>query len=406
MRENLAVLREPEYRKLFTGQAASLLGDGMVNVALAFAVIGLGGGAAAVGLVFAVRTVPLVACLLVGGVVADRISRRAVMVAADVTRLASQGAIAALLITDHASIAALAVLSGVTGAATGFFNPASVGLLPEVVAPERLQQANGLRATAQATGEILGPVIAGVLVSTAGAGWALAIDAATFAISAVFLGRILMPERAVREHSTFFEDLREGWSTFRAMTWVWAFVAGAAIGNTLWGAWSVIGPVVAEADLGGAATWGAILAAMGAGGLVGGLTAIRVRPWRPLVAATLSVPVFALPLAFLAAGAPAPLLGAAALLSGAAMMFGNTVWESTLQRHAPPASLSRLSAYDWFGSLAFRPLGLAIWGPVAAAAGYSTSLWIAFVLLIASALAVLAVNDVRRLTDATRVPAG
>src|SRR3954452_12891952 len=100
MRENLAGLREPEYRKLFAGQAASLLGDGMVNVALAFAVIGLGGGAAAVGLVFAARTVPLVACLLVGGVMADRISRRAVMLSADLTRVVSQGAIAALLIAD------------------------------------------------------------------------------------------------------------------------------------------------------------------------------------------------------------------------------------------------------------------------------------------------------------------
>jgi predicted MFS family arabinose efflux permease len=403
MRENLAVLREPEYRKLFAGQAASLLGDGMVNVALAFAVIGLGGGAAAIGLVFAVRTVPLVACLLVGGVIADRISRRAVMIAADVTRLASQGAIAALLIADHGSIGALAVLSGITGAATGFFNPAATGLLPEVVHPERLQQANGLRATAQATGEILGPVVAGVLVSTAGAGWALAIDAGTFAVSAVFLGRLRLPERAQREHSTFFEDLREGWSTFRAMNWVWAFVAGAAIGNMLWGAWSVIGPVVADRDLGGAATWGAILAAMGAGGLLGGVIAIRTRPHRPLVAATLSVPVFSLPLAFLAAGASAGLLGAAAFLSGVAMMYGNAVWESTLQRHVPPTALSRLSAYDWFGSLAFRPLGLAVWGPVAAAAGVSTSLWIAFALLIASGLAVLLVQDVRTLTQSTPV---
>src|SRR4051794_18164359 len=113
MRQSLAVLREPEYRKLFAGQAASLLGGGVVNVALAFAVIGLGGGAADVGLVFAVRTVPLVACLLIGGVVADRISRRSVMIVADLMRVLSQGAIAALLIADSASVATLAILSGV-----------------------------------------------------------------------------------------------------------------------------------------------------------------------------------------------------------------------------------------------------------------------------------------------------
>lgn len=403
MREHLAVLREPEFRKLFTGQAASLLGDGMVNVALAFAVIGLGGGASAVGLVFAARTVMLVGCLLVGGVIADRVSRRAVMIAADVTRLASQGVIAALLITGGGSVAALALLSGITGAATGFFNPAATGLLPEVVAPERLQQANGLRAVAQSTGEIAGPVVAGALVATAGAGWALAIDAGTFAVSVAFLGRLRTAAREVREHSTFFEDLRDGWSTFRAMTWVWTFVAGAAVGNLLWSAWFAIGPVVADRELGGAAAWGAVLAAMGAGGLVGGLIAIRSHLKRPLVAATLAVPPFSLPLAFLAAGAPAELLALAAFVAGAAMMFANSVWESTLQRHAPPASLSRLSAYDWFGSSVFRPIGFAVWGSVAAAAGVSTSLWIAFALLIVSAMAVLAVNDIRRLTDATPV---
>ena len=139
------VLRQREYRLLFCGYAASLLGDGMVNVALAFAVLGLGGSASELGLVLAGRTFALVACLLAGGVVADRVSRRSVMVAADVTRLLSQGVLAALLIAGHPPIAAIVLLTAVTGAATGFFNPASTGLLPLVVEPAQLQQANGLR---------------------------------------------------------------------------------------------------------------------------------------------------------------------------------------------------------------------------------------------------------------------
>jgi Major Facilitator Superfamily len=394
--ESLAVLREREFRLLFGGQAVSLLGDGMVNVALAFAVLHLGGSASEVGLVFAARMLPLVACLLVGGVVADRASRRAVMVAADVMRLASQGLMAALLIAGVAEVWTLAVLAGITGAASGFFNPASTGLLP-VVGPALLQQANGLRATAMAVGEILGPATAGLLVASAGAGWALTLDAATFAVSAVFLARLRLPPGAAREATPFLADLRDGWHAFRSRTWVWTFVASAALGNLLFGAWHVLGPVVAQRDLGGPAAWGLIVAAMGAGGLVGGLLAIRLRPRRPLVLATLTVSLFSLPLALLAAGVPAAPLALTALFSGAGLMLSNSVWESTLQRHIPAESLSRVSAYDWFGSMAFSPLGLALWGPVSALVGVDVSLWLAFALQVVSTLALLAVRDIRRL---------
>jgi predicted MFS family arabinose efflux permease len=340
---------------------------------------------------------PLLASLLAGGVIADRTSPRAVMVAADLTRVASQGATATLLITGGAAVWSLAALAGLTGAATGFFNPASTGLLPAVVAPEHLQRANGLRATAMAGGEIVGPVVAGILVATVGVGWAMAIDAGTFAASAGFLARLRLPARLARDPVSFFGDLREGWHAFRARTWVWAFVAAVAVVNTLWGAWSILGPVVAKRDLGGAAAWGTILAAMGAGGLAGGVIAIRTRPRRPLVVATLTIALASVPLGLLAAGAGVALLALGALLSGGALMLGNTVWESTLQRHVPAESLSRVSAYDWFGSLAFRPLGLAIWGPVAGAIGISVSLWLAFSLLLAAALVPLAVRDIRQL---------
>jgi predicted MFS family arabinose efflux permease len=391
------VLRQRDFRLLFSGQTISLFGDGMVRVALPFAVLGIGGSASDLGLVLAAQMLPLLASLLAGGVIADRTSPRAVMVAADLTRVASQGATATLLITGGAAVWSLAALAGLTGAATGFFNPASTGLLPAVVAPEHLQRANGLRATAMAGGEIVGPVVAGILVATVGVGWAMAIDAGTFAASAGFLARLRLPARLARDPVSFFGDLREGWRAFRARTWVWAFVAAVAVVNTLWGAWSILGPVVAKRDLGGAAAWGTILAAMGAGGLAGGVIAIRTRPRRPLVVATLTIVLASVPLGLLAAGAGVVLLALGALLSGGALMLGNTVWESTLQRHVPPESLSRVSAYDWFGSMAFRPLGLAVWGPVAGAIGISVSLWLSFALLLAAALVPLAVRDIRQL---------
>ncbi|MGH2823981.1 MAG: MFS transporter, partial [Thermoleophilaceae bacterium] len=125
--------------------------------------------------------------------------------------------------------------------------------------------------------------------------------------------------------------------------------------------------------------------------------ATRAKPRRPLVLVGLTEGLFVLPVAFLAAGTPVALLACGAFLSGVGLMMGMSVWESTLQRLIPAGSLSRVSSYDWFGSYAFYPLGLAIWGPVAAAIGTTTALWLAFALLLASIAALLALPDTRRL---------
>ena len=402
---SLDVLRGREFRLLFSGQAVSVLGDRMVAVALAFAVLEIGGSVADVGLVLAAGTFPLVATVLVGGVVADRASRRAVMVAADLVRVASQGTMAVLLIAGAAEVWMLALLAGVAGAATGFFGPASTGLLPEIVLTEQLQPANALNASAVSTGEILGPVVAGLLVAAAGAGWAIAVDALTFAASAACLAMLRVPTRAAAQRSSFAADLRDGWAAFRSRRWVWTFVAYFAIVNLLWGAWGTHGPIVAANDLGGAAAWGSILAAMGVGALAGSLLAVRAKPTRPLLFAALADGLFALPLAFLAATPSVPLIACGALLSGAGMALAISVWESTLQRHIPTKSLSRVSSYDWFGSLAFYPLGLAIWGPVATLIGTGSSLWLAFTLAVVATLALLGVPEIRHLRgDAS--PAG
>jgi MFS family permease len=201
--------------------------------------------------------------VLVGGVVADRASRRTVMVGADLVRVASQGTMAALLIAGAADVWMLALLAGVTGTATGFFDPASTGLLPELVPAAQLQPANALRSSAISAGEILGPLAAGLLVATAGAGWPIAADAATFAVSAACLVLLRVPTRVAAGTRSFVADLRDGWVAFRSRRWVWTVVAYVAIGNILWGAWNGLGPVVADRDLGGAAAWSIVLAAAG-----------------------------------------------------------------------------------------------------------------------------------------------
>jgi MFS family permease len=154
--------------------------------------------------------------------------------------------------------------------------------------------------------------------------------------------------------------------------------------------------VVAARDLGGAGPWGTVLAAVGAGALLGSLAATRVRPTRPLVFVALMDALFGLPLAFLAASTSVPVLALGGALSGAGMMLGMSVWETTLQREIPPESLSRVASYDWFVSYAVYPIGLAIWGPLAGAIGIHTALWLAFGLFCASVLTLLAVPEIRR----------
>jgi len=398
--DDLQVLRRRDFRLLFLGQGVSVLGDRMVAVALAFAVIHLGGSESEVGLVLAVGWAPLVLTLLAGGVVADRTSRRAVMVVADLVRIVSQGTMAVLIISGAAEIWMLAALAGVTGAATGLFNPASTGLLPEVVADDELQPANALRSAAISGSEILGPALAGILVATVGAGWAIGVDAATFAISAVCLALLRPPARERRERASFFAELREGWVAFRSRRWVWTVVACTAVVNMTWGAWSALGPTIAENDLGGPAVWGTVLAVVGVGALAGSVVATRVRPRRPLVLFAWSGGVFGLPLAFLAAAAPTPLLALSAFISGVALMLGGSVWFSTLQRHVPDEWLSRVSAYDWFGSYAFYPLGLALSGVLAGAIGIHETLWLAFGLLVVSSAGLLALPDIRNFREA------
>jgi hypothetical protein len=234
-----------------------------------------------------------------------------------------------------------------------------------------------------------------VLVASAGSGWALAIDGATFGVSAAFLARLHLPARLAAASTSFLHDLRVGWSEFRSRSWVWSLVLAASVGNLLWAAFGVLGPVVADRDLGGAAVWGTVMAAMGVGALAGSVLAIRAHPRRPLVVSLFAIAMFAAPLALLAAEAPTPVLAVGTFLAGAGMMLGISLYESTFQRRIPADVLSRVSSYDWFGSLALQPIGLAIWGPVATAVGIDAALWLAAGLMLASVLAPLALPEVR-----------
>jgi predicted MFS family arabinose efflux permease len=288
-----------------------------------------------------------------------------------------QAGTAALVLAHSAHVWEIAVLQALAGAATAFFNPASTGLTPMTVSDERLQQANALRGVSMSAAGLVGLGLGGAVVAAAGPGWALVVDAASFGASAFFLALLRLPPHVKLEPQSFLADLREGWREFVARTWVWVIVLAASLGNMATSVFAVLGAVVAKESLGGALAWTVILAGLSAGSLAGGFVALRFHPRRPLLFGSALISFLAVPSALLALRAPALVIAAGALLAGAGNMVFNSLWETALQRHIPAAALSRVSAYDWFGSLAFQPLGLALAGPAAAAFGTATALWIA-----------------------------
>jgi MFS family permease len=400
-------LRHPAFRLLFLGQAVSSLGDRLVPVALAFAVLDLTGSVTDLGIVAAAQTAPLVAFVLLGGVWADRLPRQRVMLGSDAVRAVSQGATALLLLEGQAHVWQLAVLQAVYGAAEAFFGPASVAVVPQTVEGADLQQANALMSLSGNVAAVLGPAFAGVIVATIGTGWGLAIDAATFVVSAVFLAMMRVEPVILAVRVSTVAELRAGWRAFRSRTWLWVTVVYFTLFiGFVYAPLLVLGPEVARTSLGGAGAWAAIATALGLGSLVGGLIGFRWRPRYPLRVAFLTF-LIAGPALFglLAAEAPLPLIVAVALVDGASGPLFNTLWYTALQREVPASELSRVSSWDYLGSVAMLPAGQAISGPVGEAIGISTTLYLAGALFLLLLLAVLAVPAVRNFSSEAAVSA-
>ena len=373
--ETFGPLRSATYRQFFIGQLTSAFGDGMVTVALAFAVLDVTGSTAALGLVLCVRSALTIAALLLGGTVADRFSQRPVMVVADVLRFASQALLAALLFSGHAQLWHILVLYAIHGACSGFFYPAVSALAPQLVPQSQLQQANALRWAAEAGGNVVGPAAAGLILAAASPAWAIAADSLTFVVSAVALALLVLPPTIRARDASLLRQLVEGWQAFSSRSWLSIATIQAAATNGLLGApFFVAGPVIARQHLGGAASWGLIVAAGGVGELTGGVVALRLRPHRPMFVATLLFAGFAIPGALLALALPAWLVAATYLAASAGGIAGNVYWETTIQAYVPGELLSRVSAYDWFSSLVAQPAGFAATGILVADVGATRGL--------------------------------
>ncbi|GHA84766.1 MFS transporter [Streptomyces termitum] len=388
------------YVLLTAATIVTSLGANGALIATTWAVFESGGDAGDVGMVAMARFLPLVLFLLIGGAVADRIPRHRVMVAANALNFVSQAVFAALVLSGTAELWQMMVLTGLCGTGQAFFNPAAEGMLMSSVTGEQASRAFAFYRMAMHGAGIGGAALGGALVAFVGPGWVLAVDAAAFAVAGslrAFLDVSGIPDR--KPGGGLLSDLREGGQEFIGRPWLWSIVAQFSVVVALIGAVeAVYGPLVARDELGGARPWGIALAGYGVGTVAGAVLMTRWKPRRMLLVGTLGVFPIALPSAALAVPLHAVGLTLVMFVSGVAMEIFGVSWMTTMHQEIPEEKLSRVSAYDWFGSTALLPLSTALAGPAENAFGRTASLWGAAALMTLVTALVLLVPDVRNMT--------
>ncbi|MDQ3778856.1 MAG: MFS transporter [Actinomycetota bacterium] len=397
VRGRLGALEEREFRLLWLSRVVSDFGDRFALIGLAFAVLDIKASAATLGYVFAARTVSNLVLLQSAGVWADRVPRQLLMLASDVGRGSAQAALAFLLLTGRAEVWHLIVLATLYGIAEAFFGPASQGLVPQTVRPHHLHQANALMSLSRNVTGIAGPAAAGVVIAVSSTGWAIAVDAATFAVSASFLAAMRLAfTKPVRQR--FITELLDGWKEFTRQTWIWVSVLYFGLFHlTALACFFVLAPVIAKRELGGSSAYATIMVGAGVGAVVGSLVAMRYKPRRQLVVVFLSTAAWSVVLVGYAVTDSVAAITIGAFLGAMSMNYGAAFWFTAMQEHVPPAALSRVSSYDWLGSWLFLPLGYVVVGPVAEAIGYTETLLIAVGWTLASSAAILLIPSVRNL---------
>jgi hypothetical protein len=372
------VLGHRDFRFLWLAQSSSVIGDYLVLVALALFVIARTGSATDLGLVLAAKALPLVVFLLVGGVWADRLPRHRVMIATDLVRFALHGLLAVLIFLGRIPIWQLVVIEILFGSAEAFFRPAADGLLPQTVPEEDIQPARAVTAMSNNIAEFAGPALATALVLGAGAGWAFALDAATFLASAAFLtqvrprrrGASAQPAGETPRQASMWTEIRAGSREVRSRTWVWAtllsFCAALFFGLA---PWFVLGPIVAQSQYGHISVYGILEAAVGLGTVAGALAAVSWRPRFPLRTAMVAIMAWPVAAILYASGTTLAVVLPITFLAGAGIAVFDILWMTALAERIPPQSLSRVSSYDWMISGALLPLGYAIAGPLASGLG-------------------------------------
>jgi MFS family permease len=410
------VLAIRDFRILLAERLIAPASVGFSMVGVSFAVLNATGSSSDLSFVLAAQIAPSLVFALIGGVAADRFPAQRVILAANVIMAVGEGTFGLLVLTGRPPLWAMICLEALTGIGVALFYPASQGLLPRLVPGDLLQEASAISRMAMNTGMMSGAAIAGLLVAAAGPGWALALCGIGMVSTVPMLLSIKGGRQRVRQDAgqadgvpapapSMLAELREGWAEFRSHTWLWVIVCQFCVVMMAWyGAFEVLGPVVAREHLGGPAAWGAITAADSFGLIAGGLIALRFTPRRPTRFVVLIGGAVAISPLSLAMVLPLPAVCVASFCLGVFIEMMMVQWTVTMARNIPPDKLARVSAYDVLGSVMAMPIGALIAGPLGAAIGISHAQYAAAaVIVVASALALIP-RDVRamRSNDAAR----
>lgn len=399
-RDSLAPLRNRSFAWYYGSRFADTLGTMMAALALTFAVLDITDSATALGQVLAAHTIPLVVFLLLGGVIADRVPRTLLLQTSNVAAGVTQAVLAALVITDRAELWMVIVLAALNGTVDAMSFPAQASMVPQLVERGQLQSANALLSLSRGGLTVVAPSLSALLVVTVGPGWALAVNATTWFVSAALLTGVRIPARPPREESTStLSDLREGWGLFVGTTWLWVVVLAFAALNAIHsGAWFTVGPVVAK-DTIGEQGWGLVLSAESAGLLIMTVVLLRVRLRRPLFLGMLGCSLLGVPMVVLGAEPHLVALVVAAFVAGAGIEVFSIGWNIAMQENIDDRMLSRAYSYDALGSFVAMPVGQLLYGPLGEAFGHREVLvWsgVAYCLIAVLALTSRAVRTLDR----------
>ena len=396
-------LSQPPYRFLLAGGSVNSLGNAITPVALAFAVLELGGSATDLGLVMAAFATAEVATLLFGGVLGDRLPRQAMMQGSATATALTQTLMAASLIGGWATISMIAGLGMINGCLGALSGPSSQAMTRQTVPESELATAVVVRRLTFQSAQVVGFAVAGMIVAAYGAGWAIAIDAMTFAVAAVCFSMIKVSTvSTTSERHSLLADLREGAAEVFRHTWLWLLIGQASLYHLIYGGvQGVLGPIVVK-DTWSESAWGWALGALMTGFILGGLVSLRWRPRHGLYVGTLLLTltaVFPLTMAF---SDNLYVLLAGAALHGFGLEIFSVNWDLSIQQNVAEDKLARVYAFDMVGSFVARPLGLALTGPVSALTGMTQWLLLVSVIMGGSSLLATLLPSVRRLERVTR----
>lgn len=399
MSRGLTAMKDRNFRWFFLARAITMITGSMSSIALAFAVLEIDNDARSLSFVLAAFTVSNIVFLLFGGVVADRLPRALIIQTCYVIDILSIGAMAALLFAGTATIPLLVVLSVVNGASSAFVLPAMQGIIPQLTTPENLQQANAMLSFVRSAVTIGGPVIAGILVATAGPAWAMIVQALGWLVAIPVLALVKLPPPGHAGGTTMFHDLRVGWHEFWGRSWLWTVVLAFMVMNAIHvGAWGVVGPYIAKNnDLLGIAGWGWVVSAEGVGVLLMTLVLLWFPLKRPLRYGMIGMAAFAIPVTVLGLHPAVVLLAIAAFIAGAGAEVFSTGWNLAMMENVPGDKLSRVYSYDMLGSWVVMPIGTLLFGWLITQADAATVLVASGVVYAVVALLTLFVPSVWRM---------